>query len=99
MDLTHKTQEFLATLHVIAAGEGLEINQKAAVEKVFVRLLDEAGQAVRGDPKKIRRWLIALQGELKSPHQVFRTGRFALLRDHAQELVADWLQKNADNAV
>jgi len=53
MDLTNKTEELIATLHVIAAGEGSENSQKGSVQQVFTRLVKESSEAVRGDLKKM----------------------------------------------
>jgi hypothetical protein len=90
----YKTEEFIAALHVIAAGEASGKRQNDAVREVFERCLIEVGGAVRGDSKKIRQWVTDLQRQLKAPSsQLSRIGRFELLRDHAQELVADWLRK------
>jgi hypothetical protein len=91
----YKTEEFIAALHVISAGAASEERQKDAVRKVFERSLREVGRAVHGDLKKIRGWVTDLESQLKGPPpQLSRVGRFALLRDHAQVLVAAWLQKN-----
>jgi len=98
MDLTNKAEELIAMLHVIAAGEDSENSQKGAVQQVFTRLVKESSEAIGGDLKKIRRWMTSLQSQLKAPSQVSRSGRFAILRDHAQELVSDWLQRNADHS-
>jgi hypothetical protein len=92
MGLVYKTEEFITALHVIAAGDASEKRQNDAVCEVFARSLREVDGAVRGDSKKVRRWVIDLQRQLKAPPQLSRTGRFGLLRDHAQELVANWLR-------
>jgi hypothetical protein len=89
----YKTEEFIAALHVIAAGEASEDRQKNAVREIFARYLKEVEIAVQGDPKKMRKWVTGLQRQLKvPPSQQSRVGRFEFLRDHAQTLVADWLQ-------
>jgi len=88
----HQTHEFIAALHVIAAGETSEDRQEAAVAEVFARYLREVGAAVRGDPGKLRGWVTELQGQLQAPPQASRTGRFTVLRAHAEQLAADWLK-------
>jgi hypothetical protein len=88
----YKTEEFIAALHVISAGPASEERQKDAVREVFERSLREVDRAVHGDLKKIRGWVTDLHRQLKAPPpQLSRVGRFVLLRDHAQKLVAVWL--------
>jgi hypothetical protein len=91
-----KTEEFIAMLHVIAVGEASEDRQKDAVRQVFTRHLNEAEQLLLGDLGKVRAWVTSLQSGLKAQADIPRSDSFVILRNHAQELVADWLQRKRD---
>jgi hypothetical protein len=89
-----KTEEFIAPLHVIAAGDDPVDHQKDAVRKVLARFLREAREPVGSDQEPIRSWLEGVKLELDKQALQPRADRFADLRDHARTLVADWLREN-----
>jgi hypothetical protein len=87
-------EDFIGTLHVIAAGNDPLDRQKEVVRDVLARFLRDSQQALGGDQERIRRWLESVRLELDKQALLLRTDRFADLRDHARELVADWLRQN-----
>jgi hypothetical protein len=89
-----QTEDFIGTLHVIAAGDDPLDRQKEAAREVLARFLRDAQQTLGGDQERIRRWLDGVKLELDKQPLLPRADRFADLRDHARELVADWLRQN-----
>ena len=85
-----KAEEFVSTLHMIAAASG----NTAAVDEVFQRFLLELKQQLGPDRQRIRRYVEDLQSALAAETVPPRAGRFADLRDHARGLVAIWLQSS-----
>ena len=83
-----RAEEFIDTLHAIAAANG----HTATVDQVFERFLAELRQAVGSDQQRIRRNVEDLQNALAAEATQPRTGAFADLRDHARALVASWLR-------
>jgi hypothetical protein len=93
--IVSKTEEFIASLHVIAAGDDPIDRQKDAVRKVFARLLREASEILGGNKDQVRGWVEGqLKLELMKEALPPRADRFADLRDHARALVTDWLREN-----
>lgn len=91
-----QTEDFIATLHVIAAsGDPLD-RQKEAVGEVLARFLREAQRAVGGDRDRIRSLITNLKLELTKQALQSRADRFADLRDQASAVVADWLRENPE---
>src|ERR1700741_1883667 len=88
-----QTEEFIGSLHLIAASEASLEDQKAAVGKVFERILRDASATLGGDQQRIRAWVERLKMELTSQALQPRADRFADLRDHARDLIADWLRQ------
>jgi len=89
-----QTEEFIGSLHLIAAGEGSLEVQKAAVGQVLERSLRDASAALGGDRQRVRAWVEGLKLELMKQALPARADRFADLRDHARVLVANWLRDN-----
>jgi len=89
-----KTEEFIASLHVIAAGDDPLDRQKDAVRKVLARFLGEARETLGSDQEPIRSWLEGVKLELDKQALQPRADRFTDLRDHARALVADWLREH-----
>lgn len=87
-----KTEDFIATLHVIAASHDPLDRQKAAVREVLARFLRDAQQSLGGE--RLRMWITSLEGELTRQALRPHADRFAVLRDHAHALVEDWLRDN-----
>ena len=79
---------------MIAASDSPIDQQKDAVRQVLARLLREANEIIGGDQKRVRSWLENVNLELTRQALAPRADRFADLRDHARELVADWLREN-----
>jgi hypothetical protein len=93
--IVSKTEEFIASLHVIAAGDDPVDRQKDAVREVFARCLREANEAFGGNKELVRGWVESrLKLELMKEALPPRTDRFADLRDQARALVTDWLREN-----
>jgi len=84
------TEEFISTLHVIAAAKG----HTATVDAVFERFLRELQQSLGSDRQRIRATLEDLQRALTAEAQPTRSGPFAELQDHARHLVASWLRNS-----
>ena len=91
-----QTEDFIGTLHVIAASNDPLDRQKEAVREVLARMLREAQQTFGGDQKRIRRWVTTLDLELTRQALQPRADRFADLRDHAHVLVAHWPRENPE---
>src|SRR5262249_54910486 len=83
-----KAEEFVNTLHVIAAASG----NTAAVDEVFQRFLLELKQQLGPDRQRIRRYVEDLQNTLAAETTPPPTPRFADLRNYARGLVAAWLR-------
>jgi len=83
-----KAEEFVNTLHVIAAASG----NTAAVDQVFQRFLLELKQQLGADPQRIRRFVEDLQIALAAETTPPPGARFAALRNHARVLVEAWLR-------
>jgi hypothetical protein len=89
-----QTEDFIATLHVIGAGDDPLDRQKEAVQKVLARFLRDAQQTLGSDQERIRSWLEGVKLELDKQALLPRADRFADLRDHARALIADWLREH-----
>jgi hypothetical protein len=87
-----QTEDFLGTLHVIAASDSPIERQKDAVQEVLARFIRDAQQTLGGNQERIRSWLEGVKHELDKQALVPRTDRFADLRDHARALMADRLR-------
>jgi hypothetical protein len=87
-------EDFIGTLHVIAASGSPIDRQKEAVQKVLARFLRDAQQTLGGDQERIRSWLKGVKLELDKQALLPRADRFADLRDHAGALIADWLREH-----
>jgi hypothetical protein len=87
-----QAEDFIGTLHVIAASDAPIDRQKEAVRKVLGRMLGEAQQILGGDQERVRSWITNLNLELTRQTPQSRADRFAGLLDHARALVADWLR-------
>ena len=83
-----KAEEFVNTLHVIAAASG----NTAAVDAVFERFLLELRQQLGPDRQRMRRYVEDLQIALAAETTQPPSGRFAALRTHARGLVEAWLR-------
>jgi len=88
------TEDFVGSLHLIAASGKPLNNQKAAVGQVFERFLREADYTLGGDRQRIRVLVAQLELELMQQALPARSDSFADLRDHARSLIEDWLSKN-----
>lgn len=91
-----QTEKFIATLHLIAAGGDPLDRQTNAVAGLFARFLKEAHESLGNDRERVRSRLTGLQFELTKQTLQPRADRLAELRDHARELVTDWLRQNLD---
>jgi hypothetical protein len=89
-----QVEDFIGTLHVIAASDAPLDRQKEAVREVLGRMLREAQQMLGGDQNRVRSWIVNLKLELTRHPLQPRTDRFADLLDHARALVAGWLREN-----
>ena len=83
-----QAEEFVNTLHVIAAASG----NTAAVDEVFRRFLLELTQQLGPDRQRIRRYVEDLQVALAAETTPPPSARFAALRNHARGLVEAWLR-------
>ena len=91
-----QTEDFIGTLHVIAASNDPLDRQEEAVREVLARMLREAQQILGGDQERVRSWITNLELGLTKHTLQPHADRFAVPRDHARALVADWLRENPD---
>jgi len=86
-----KTDAFIATLHVIAAGEAPTEDLQRAVWVVFTRYLQEA-EAPLGNEKAVAANVAQLQEGLTAAKRETNSARFETLRSYAHGLAAEWLR-------
>jgi hypothetical protein len=91
-----QTEKFIAKLHFVAAGSDPLDCQTDAVADLFARFVKETQESLGDDRERIRSRLTGLQFELTKQTLQPRADRFSDLRDHARELVKDWLLRNLD---
>ena len=89
-------EKFIARLHFIAAGSDPLDRQTDAVAELFARFVKDMQESLGDDGERIRSRLAGLQFELTKQTSQPRADRFSDLRNHACELVKDWLLTNLD---
>lgn len=89
-----QTEKFIARLHFIAAGSDALDRQTDAVAELFAQFAKETQESLGDDRERIRSRLTGLQFELSKQTRQPRADRFSDLRDHARDLVKDWLLRN-----
>jgi HD-like signal output (HDOD) protein len=83
-----KTDDFLATLHVLAAGDAPTEQLQQAVQAVFTRFVQEA-ETPLGNQSAV----VGLQDALTAAMVVrANSARFEALRTCAHELTIEWLR-------
>ena len=86
-------QDFIATLHVLAAGDGaVEVVQQAE-RVVFTRYVQEAETPV-GSQGAVEAHVVQLQDALAAAKLGASSPRFEALRGYAHELVIEWLRSH-----
>jgi len=88
------SEDFVGSLHLIAASAAPLEGQKVAAGQVLERFLRDARVALGGDRLRVRAWVEGLERELMKQAQPTSADLIANLRDHARALVADWLREN-----
>lgn len=91
-----QTEKFIARLGFIAAGSDPLDRQTDAVAELFTGFVKEMQESLGDDRERIRSRLTGLQFELAMQTLQPRADRLSDLRDHARELVKDWLLRNPD---
>ena len=89
---TSRTRDFIAALHLIAAGDAPEGRLKQAVGEVFARSVTEALRGLLGNQNLLRVWVVSLQDELTAAMIEPHTKRFEIVRSWAHELATEWLR-------
>ena len=88
-----QAEDFIGTLHVIAASDAPIDRQREAVREVLGRMLGDAQQVLGGNQERVRSWITNLNFELTNHTLQPRTDRFAGLLDYARALLGKWLRE------
>jgi len=88
-----QVRDFIATLHVIAASDGLEERLRLAVREAFARFVREA-QAPLWGRDATRTAVVGLQDALTEATLRPGSKRFEILRSCAHDLAIEWLREN-----
>jgi hypothetical protein len=83
-----KTDDFIATLHVLAAGDAATEQLQQAVWVVFTRYVQEA-EAPLGNQSAVAACVVQLQDALTAAMLRTNTARFEVVRSCAHELVIE----------
>jgi len=86
-------QDFIATLHVLAAGDGAVEDVQRAVWVVFTRYLQEA-ETPLGNQGAVEAYVVQLQDALTAVKLGTSSPRFEALRGYTHELVIEWLRNH-----
>jgi hypothetical protein len=86
-----RTEDFVATLHVLAAGRAPVERLQHAVWVVFTRFVQEA-EAPLGNQSAVEASVVELQDALTAAMLQANTARFEALRSCAHELAIEWLR-------
>ena len=85
-----QTSDFIATLHLIASGDGPNERLKDVVREVLARFIEE----VPGNQTAVQVWVVRLQDELTAAMVQHQSARFKIVRDWAHEFAIEWLRDN-----
>ena len=88
-----KIDDFMATLHVLAAGDAPVEQLQDAVWVVFTRYVQEA-EAPLGNQNAVAAYVVQLQDSLTAAMLPTNTTRFEALRTCAHELAIEWLRSH-----
>ena len=88
-----RTEDFIATLHVLAAGDAPAEQLKHAVWVVFTRFVQEA-ETPLGNQSVVEAYVVQLQDALTAAMLRENTVRFEALRSCAPELAIEWLRSH-----
>ncbi len=86
-----RTDDFLATLHVLAAGDAPTEQLQHAVWAVFTRFVQEA-EAPLGNQSAVEVSVVELQDALTVAMLQAKSAGFEALRSRAHELTIEWLR-------
>jgi hypothetical protein len=86
-------RDFIATLHVIAAGDAPEDRLRPAVREAFARFVKEARSPL-GNQTAVRVCVVNLQDELMAMVAPPQSERFKIVRDCALVAAIKWLRDN-----
>jgi len=89
-----KTRDFIATLHVLAAGEASKERIEQAVRETFARFVKEARAADLASQNLAQAWVIVLHDTLIAALTLPHSERFEMVRSIAHELTIEWLRDN-----
>jgi len=89
-----KTRDFIATLHVIAAGDAPEDRPEQAVREAFKRFVMEARLGDLSHKNLAHAWVVALNDALTEALTRPNSPRFEVVRRVAHELAIEWLREN-----
>ena len=88
-----KSDDFMATLQVLAAGDAAIEQLQHAVGVVFTRYLEEAETPLRNQ-SAVEAYVVQLQDALTAAMLQPNTARFQALRSCAHELAIEWLRNH-----
>jgi hypothetical protein len=86
-----RTEDFIATLHVLAAGDAPAEQLQHAVWVVFTRFVQEA-ETPLGNQSAVEVSVVELQDALTAAMLRSDSARFEALRSCAHELAIEWLR-------
>ena len=90
-----KTRDFIATLHVIAAGDAPQDRLERAVREAFARFVKEVRRADLSKKNLAHSCVIALHDALTEAVTRPHSQRFEVVRSLAHELAVEWLRENS----
>jgi hypothetical protein len=88
-----KTDDFMATLHVLAAGDAPIEQLQHAVWVVFTRYVQEA-ETPLANQNAVEVSVLELQDALTAAMLQMQTARFEALRSCAHDLTIEWLRSH-----
>jgi hypothetical protein len=88
-----RAEDFIATLHVLAAGDAPVEEMQHAVWAVFTRYVQEA-EAPLGNQGAVEAYVVQLQDALTAAMLRENTVRFEAVRSCAHELTIEWLRSH-----
>jgi hypothetical protein len=89
-----KARDFIATLHVLAAGDAPEDRLEQAVRAAFRRFVMEARLWDLSHKNLAQGWVVALNDTLTEALTRPHSHRFEMVRSFAHELAIEWLREN-----
>src|SRR5262249_19017582 len=90
-----RTRDFVATLHVIAAGDAPQDRLEQTVREAFARFVKEARQADLSNKNLAQACMVALHDTLTEALTRPHSQQFEVVRGLAHELAIKWLRERS----